>query len=145
MILEWYKSQTEKDKSNFVLNLWIIFAVSGLMLIAAFIGEDHSDYFKAQNGLFLMCLIFLVLILIRRHGFANIYRNCLSFIKKDKQITLDAVTDLVFLSTTILVIVSFVFVLDLTFISDNGLRIGGVVSVIFASLFSSLRKTFKTK
>lgn len=143
MIRNWYKAHTEKDKSHFTLNVWIILAVTGLMLIASNVEENDPDYFKAQNGLFLMCLIFLALIFIRRNGLIDIVKNSTNLIKRDRKISLEAFTDLIFLTTTILVMLSFIYVLDLEFISSNGIKVGGVVAVIFASLLSSLRKTFK--
>lgn len=143
MIVDWYKSHSEKDRSHFTLNIWIIGAVVGLMLIASYVEVNDQDYFKAQNGLFLMCLIFLILILIRRNGIVDILKNSINLFKRSAQVNLEKITDFIFLTTTILVIISFVFVLDLEFISDNGIKIGGVIAVIFASLLSSLKKTFR--
>jgi len=143
MLLNWYKGHSEKDKTHFTVNIWIIFAVTGLMLIASYVEENDPDYFKAQNGLFVMCLMFLILILIRRNGLIDIFKNSINLIKGDVQLNLEVITDLIFLTTTVLVTLCFLFVLNLEFITDNGLKVGGVVAVIFASLLNSLRKTFK--
>ncbi|MBO6621743.1 MAG: hypothetical protein JJ927_15150 [Balneola sp.] len=141
MIIDWYKSHDEKEKSNFVAVSWVLIAVLGLMLIVLSIGQEHDDYFKANNGLFLMCIMTLVLILIRRKTFDQIFKNSFKLLSKKRPIELLFLSDFIFLLSVLAVLISFLFVLDLTFISENGLQIGGVVAVSMASLLNSLRKT----
>ena len=141
MIIDWYKSHDEKEKSNFVAVSWVLIAVLGLMLIVLSIGQEHDDYFKANNGLFLMCIMTLFLILIRRKTFDQIFKNSFKLLSKKRPIELLFLSDFIFLLSVLAVLISFLFVLDLTFISENGLQIGGVVAVSMASLLNSLRKT----
>ncbi len=113
----------------------------GIMLIVLIIGDEHPKYYKAQNGLFLILIMFLLLTLIRRNGLVQIVIN--TFDLRKKEIALNDLSDMIFTLMIILALVSFIFILDLKFISDNGVKIGGVVAVVFVSLLSSLKKTFK--
>ena len=141
MLIDWYKSHDEKEKSNFVAVSWVLIAVLGLMLIVLSIGQEHEDYSKANNGLFLMCVMTLVLILIRRKTVDQIFKNSFKLLSKKRPIELLLLSDFIFLLSVLAVLISFLFVLNLTFISENGLQIGGVVAVSMASLLNSLRKT----
>jgi len=112
----------------------------GIISIVLVIGDGHPKYDKAQNGLFVVLIMFLLLTLIRRDGLVQVIRNTFDLGKKE--FSLSDLSDIIFTLMIILALVSFIFVLDLKFISDNGIKIGGIIAVSIASLFSSLRKTF---
>lgn len=138
---KWYETHSNKEKKFLKDHIGGAVCLIGIMLIVLVIGDEHPKYYKAQNGLFLVLIMFLLLTLIRRNGLVQIVRN--TFDLRKNEITLNDISDMIFTLMIILALVSFIFVLDLKFISDNGIKIGGVVAVSFASLFSSLRKTFK--
>lgn len=138
---KWYETHSKEEKDFFLLHFRSAICFLAIFLVAAFIGDEHPKYYKAQNALFIGLTMFLLLILIRRNGLVQIVRN--TFDLRKKEIKLNDISDIIFTLMIILSLVSFIFILDLKFISNIGIKIGGVIAVSFVSLFSSLRKTFK--
>lgn len=139
---DWYQAHSEEDKKFFKDSIIAVFLLLVMMVIVLVTEEEHSDYFYVQNGLFLVLLMFVILILIRRNGLVEIIRNTFTFTKKEN-ITINDLSDVVFTVSIVLVLVSFLFVLDVSFFSENGIKIGGVVAVSLAGLLNSFRHTFK--
>ena len=136
----WFESHSNEQKKFFKDHFWGAICLVGIMSIVLVLGDEHPKYYKAQNGLFIVLVMFLLLSIIRRNGLVQIIRNTFDFGKKE--ITLNDITDIIFTLMIILALVSFLFLLDLEFISDSGIKIGGVVALTFISLFGSLKKTF---
>ncbi|HCT53317.1 MAG TPA: hypothetical protein DF712_12765 [Balneola sp.] len=136
----WFESHSNEQKKFFKDHFWGAICLVGIMSIVLVLGDEHPKYYKAQNGLFIVLVMFLLLSIIRRNGLVQIIRNTFDFGKKE--ITLNDITDIIFTLMIILALVSFLFILDLEFISDSGIKIGGVVALTFISLFGSLKKTF---
>ena len=136
----WFESHPNEQKKFFKDHFWGAICLVGIISIVLVLGDEHPKYYKAQNGLFVVLITFLLLTLIRRNGLIRILRN--TFDLRKKEISLNDISDIIFTLMIILALVSFLFILDLEFISDSGIKIGGVVALSLTSLFGSLRKTF---
>ena len=137
-------SEIEKKKEKEWLLLTIFAAISLLCLIyIASIQEIGSRlHYKCHNSLFFLCILFLVVFVISRNNTKSQFKHFLSMIKFNKNMSLSDLADGVIFLIYIICFLAFLFILDISFLSNYGVRISGVVGVL---LFRIIKTTFFNK
>ncbi len=134
---EWYLSYSDKDRKLFESLLFILLPVLVLFFYTLTKEPTDDGYYKMHSALFLCCIMIALLFVIRKSEINLIVKNAWLTVSKNKGVGLPEVVDSLFFLCGVLVIVSLIFVIDLSFLSNYGIRIGGVVAF-------GLAKTLKT-
>jgi peptidoglycan/LPS O-acetylase OafA/YrhL len=140
---QWYKRQPKKDRDTLGLIVLILVFVITQMVWTIFSSSDDSMYYRHNSVLFMMCIGIFLVSIIRRQDLKNIYNNFVSLAKGKINNNINQLTDAVLFGCIIIAVVSFVLVIDLSFIGSYGFRIGAVVAVSIFSLLRSVVRSFR--
>lgn len=138
-------NKNKKDREWFQLGGTIC---CGMILISVFplLFESGTHmYNQGNNGILISIIAIWGLFLISKLKTLEIYRKGFRLLKNDtKDFKLFDYGDVMLFFSFVISCISFVFVLDLSFINDFGIKIGGVVGINLVNLikyvFSSRMK-----
>lgn len=145
-IIKLYKKEKDKEKKEWFLYSVIIFLGSFFCSLFPIIYESNDRlYLKANIVQFIMIIIVFSLFLISKEKSKEIYRHWKEFIfRKDKLFTVYEYGDVFLFNTFLLASFSMIFILDLDFINNYGIKIGTVVAInliyILRNIVSTRRK-----
>ena len=130
-------TRQEKDR----LLTRVVLAVGLVVLSALPLLHDTGSrtYYRANNALFLINALVVILFIVSKNVNRALLKCFLGFFDGKRILSLNEIGDgLVFLSYMV-TLLSTLFILDVSFISNYGVRIGGVMGVI---IFRVLRNAF---
>ena len=134
---EWYQSYSDKDRKIFESLLFVLIPVIVLFIYTLTKDPADSGYYKMHSALFLCSVMIGLLFVIRKSELLSIAKSPWYILSKNKKVGLTEVIDSLFFLCGVVVIVSLVFVIDLEFMSNYGIRIGGVVAFGIAKALKS--------
>ncbi|MDD5703236.1 MAG: hypothetical protein PHU23_14460 [Dehalococcoidales bacterium] len=129
-VIQAYHIADENDRGDFWVCFIGVFIYLGITIWAIFESSEANIYYKLHNCLFMICLISFAVVLIGKRSRNYIFNQAKSVFDKKRDSELNNYTWLMYLFIFGLSIVAFLFVIDLSFLKNYGLRISGVVGVL---------------
>jgi hypothetical protein len=139
----WYNNQPQSAKKwfeNISLGLFFILIV---FIVTLALDVEDSSYYKAHGALFMLCLCVALLLIIRRLELIQMLKNFWRVISLDESVNLVEINDALFVVALMIVSFSILFIIDLSFLSNYGIRIGAVAAIALSSLLRSLISSFR--
>ena len=134
-----YKNTKAKDEREwFLLSVMGIFFILLLIFLVIFFEKGTRLYYRSNNGLFIIDVMFFLLFVGGKEKTKELLKKTMNFFQNKLEMTLYNIGDLLLLSMYTIAIVSFIFVLDLSFLNNYGIRISAVVGVILTKLIKDL-------
>ena len=140
---EWYKNQSEEDRKLFES---ILIAFVGLLVLLIYTltkTPGESGFLKIHSALFIGCVFVFLMLIIRRSDLGVILKNSWKTVTQFKAVNLTELTDTVFFSSAFIAVFTVLFVIDLSFLSSYGIRIGAVIAVGLLKVLKSVFLSFK--
>jgi len=129
-VIHAYRVANEDDKVLFWYSI-----IAPIILICFMIGclleSPGSRYYnKINNALFISCLMWFIIILGGRKTTKYVFKQFKILFTKNTEYDLDNYLYFFLLVTFIISIVAFLFVIDLSFLKSNGIRVSGVAGML---------------
>lgn len=138
-IIKTYKDTKSKEcREWFLLGLFSAVGILMMIFLTFIFEEGTQDYYHANNGLFIGIILNCLLLLGGKEKTKVILHKVNKVFKRSLDLNLYDYGDILLLCTYILAIVSFIFILDLSFIENYGVRISAVVGITIAKLLKDL-------
>lgn len=140
---EWYRSHSKRDRTLFESILIVLLPLIFLFVYTLTKGQNEDGYFKIHSALFVCSMFVFLLAVLRRNDFKEMIQNSWKVVTNFSIVGLIELIDILFLITLLLSFISVLFVIDLSFMSNYGVRIGAVASVGLFRVLKSVLKSFK--
>jgi hypothetical protein len=143
-IINQYKSSKSKKDRDWFLQCLLFFLTIIAMIVIVMLQEEGSrDYYVANNGLLIMNLItFLIFLVGKTQKTRSLYKSFSKLATRKIALSLPELGNIFLLSSFVISVLSFILILDLSFMQNYGIRIGGAASVI---VFKIIRILFESK
>ncbi len=132
------KTENKEEREWFVLLLLGLLGLISLILLTFFFEHRSEEYYHANSGLFIIDIMIFLIFIAGKQKTKMIFSNLKRVYTERDKLTLLDYGDILLLLTYVTAILSFIFVLDLSFIKNYGIRISAVVSVTIAKLLKDL-------
>lgn len=142
-ILTWLSDQDEEGKSSLRDSIMLLVFFLLVFILSLVIDPDSPDYYRAHNGLLVVCVFSALLLFVRRSDVLRITSSIIEHARHRSLPQIKDVSDYIQLLVFCLTIVSVLFVLDLSFLENFGLRIGAVVGLALLSILRSAISTLR--
>ena len=143
LTMEWYRGQSEKERKLFESVLLILIAVGFLLIYTLTKDLNESGYYKIHSALFYCNIIVFLIFIVRRNDIIEICKSTYKAIVDVKNSGLKEFTDSLFFALGVIFIVSVLFVIDTSFLSNYGIRIGAVAAFGLVMVLKSVVISFK--
>ncbi|MAT58370.1 MAG: hypothetical protein K8F60_01640 [Melioribacteraceae bacterium] len=138
-ILKLYKDTDNKDvREMFLLMCLAILGLMTMITLTYIFEEGSSSYYRAQNGLFILDIMCFLLLIGYTAKTKEAFIRLKKFFIKDESIDLLDCNHILLLVVYLIAITSFIFILDLSFMSNYGIKIGAVVAVTIVKMLKDI-------
>lgn len=138
-IIKLYKKTKDKEEREWfllgILGLFFLVVLNGTVL---YFEKGTHLYYKANNGLFIANILFFIIFVGGKSIIRKIVHNLKYNTIKKNIFTLHDIGNYLLIINISISFLSFIFILDLSFIGNYGIRIGAVVGVIIVRLIQDL-------
>lgn len=139
---EWYREYSDKERKLFESILLLLIPTLVLFLYTLTKEPLEDGYYKLHSALFYCCILIFLLFVIRRFDFSAILKNSWKVLTRFKSSTLPDMMDTLFLANGLIFFISILFVIDVSALSNYGVRIGAVAAFGFFGVIRSVVKSF---
>lgn len=138
--LQAYKISSKNDKETFWYAVIMLLLYPVIILWALLISENSSGYYRVHNTLFILCIFCFVLVMVGKNTTIYLFSQFKQLFIKMTSYDISNYTWLIVMIVFILSIIAFLFVLDISFISNYGIRISAVAGVLLMRLLIDKRR-----
>ena len=139
-ILRLYKKTENKEHREwFLLTLFLLLGLLALICLTFFYENGTSEYYRANSGLFVISVMVFLIFIGSRQKTKNIFSDLKRLFTNNDELKLTNYGDIILLVIYVTAMFSFIFVLDLSFIENSGIRISAVVSVTIIKLLIAIK------
>lgn len=143
-IIRIYKKTENKEHREWFLLLFLgLLILISLIFLTFFFEYRSGEYYRANSGLFVINIMIFLIFIAGQQKTKMIFSNLKRVYSERDKLTLSDYGDILLLIVYATAMLSFIFILDLTFIENYGIRISAVVSVTIVKLLKDLYWTKK--
>ena len=135
---EWYRSHSDRDRKLFESILFLLIPTLTILFYTLTKNPADDGYYKMHSALFVCSVMIALLFVIRKSEINLIVKNTWFTITNFRKTNLAEIVDAIFFLCGIIFIISMLFVIDLDFMSNYGIRIGGVVALGIAKALRTI-------
>lgn len=140
---EWYRKQPENIRNLFENTVLFFFTMLAAYVYVFSKSEGEAGYNNAHWALTFSCIIIFLLMLLKRSDYLKMIYNFKKAILNLREISLIELTDAILTLCALLAVVAILFVIDLSFFTDYGIRITAVAAVGFVTILKAIFQSFK--